>query len=76
MYLKFILILSFKSTDDNGIVETGLSHLAIPNGWSLGGKVTKVGPLWCTISTSTISKLFDEDLDHPEKELQDDLPTR
>jgi len=35
--------------DEHGIVVHGLSHLAIPNGYSLGGKISQHGPLWCTM---------------------------
>jgi len=39
-------------TEENGEVNKGLSHLAIPNGWSWGGKVSPQGPLWCTVKGS------------------------
>jgi len=29
-----------------GVVEEGLTHLAIPNGWTLGGRVTRSSPAW------------------------------
>jgi hypothetical protein len=35
-----------------GIVEEGLTHLAIPNGWTLGGRVTRSNPIWVHFSLS------------------------
>jgi len=34
---------------ENGVVDEGLRHLAIPKGWSWGGKATTRGPLWSTL---------------------------
>lgn len=40
---------------ESGYVEEGLSHLAIPKGWSWGGQASSYGPLWCTFYNSSTS---------------------
>jgi len=41
-----------KFTGESGYVEEGLSHIAIPKGWTWGGRVSTYGPLWCTFYSS------------------------
>jgi len=31
------------------VVESGLTHPAIPNGWNWGGRISSNGPLYCTM---------------------------
>jgi len=44
--------LASKFTGHAGIVEDGLTHLAIQNGWTLGGRVTRSNPCWVHFSLS------------------------
>jgi len=62
------------SSDEHGVVDKGLSHLAIPDGYSWGGKVSQHGPLWCTMYDFNFkSSLRNEEAS---EDGDDDVPAR
>lgn len=42
---------SFLFLGVHGVVRQGLSHLAIPRGWTWGGFVSDHCPVWCELFT-------------------------
>lgn len=42
-------------TGDSGVIKQGLTHLAIPNGWSWGGLVSPYCPVWIELYVNPIT---------------------
>lgn len=42
-------------TGANGVIKQGLTHLAIPNGWSWGGSVSPYSPVWVELYVNPIT---------------------
>lgn len=42
-------------TGASGIIKQGLTHLAIPNGWSWGGSVSPYNPIWIELFVNPIT---------------------
>lgn len=42
-------------TGASGIIKQGLSHLAIPNGWSWGGLASPYSPVWIELFVDPIT---------------------
>lgn len=56
-------------------MNKGLSHLAIPDGFSWGGKVSKHEPLWCTMYGTSESKNSSQH-EEASEEGDEDVPAR
>lgn len=44
-------------TGVGGVVRQGLTHMAIPRGWTWGGPASEHCPVWCEIFTETVMQV-------------------
>lgn len=53
--ILFNSMLDKQRTGASGIIKQGLSHLAIPNGWSWGGLASPYSPVWIELFVDPIT---------------------